>query len=193
MKKQLLLSGLFIIAAVILSGCSAPKESLLDQVSGSPLIDTGFKLQTKPAESCGESLFGCSQPLYEAVYQAPANVAAAQVCNAFVDTAFQFGKPTGFGPEGQKAGSIPKDVSKVKTFCVESLGTERTSIDGSFKYYEGLLIVDDGESDQLGKNWILRRDGEGKYQAILGFSRDLPRVSWPTESKPPKHSYGSGN
>lgn len=189
MNRKILLPSMALLLGALLAGCAVQQEPLLTQVGQTPLQKVGFEQQGKPAKSCGSSLFGCPQPLYEVAFAAPANLEASNVCSAFVDTAFKLGNPNGFGPDGQAAGPIPKDRSSMKTFCTESLGTERLSVDKSFKYYEGFMIVDSGAKDQLGKNFILRRDETGKYQAIVAFCRDLPRISWVVNNEAPKHSY----
>ena len=55
------------------------------------------------------------------------------------------------------------------------------------KYYENFMIVDDGTSDSIGKNYLFRRDDAGTYTAVVAFSRDLPRVAWNTQTDAPLH------
>jgi hypothetical protein len=174
---------------VTLTGCTPTRDAFMDALDSSAIESSGFTLAAEPAVSCGSSLFGCSQPLYEYPYTAPADLSPAQACDTLLDFAFKAGKPIGYGPEGQSTGPVPADRSKVAKFCEESIGIEQESADASFKYYEGFFMYDDGARDQVGKNYILRRDEAGKYTLIVAFSRDLPRISWTMTEETPTHNF----
>jgi hypothetical protein len=158
-------------AALALSGCAPAQEPLVNTILTKSHL-TGFTPVTDKIQPyCGPSSFGCSQPVYEITFTAPATIDPARACHEFIDSQMHFGA-VAYGDEGYPAANIG-DISTVEKFCLEGLQEPTIPSDGTH-YYFATVLYDDGKTDGIGKISVIRRDTSNDAWVVdYAISKDL--------------------
>lgn len=167
------------ILTIGLAACSplGPHPMVAATESGlAPLTAMGFEPIGELVEGCGAQLgFGCPQPLYELLYEGPADAPVDEVCQTVVAFITEAGTPAGYASTGGDIGPWPTSVDVVIDFCV--IGLVEPIRDPAFGvFYQGTQVVDDGGADGTAKMVQVHREPNGRYQVLVVFSEDLGRV-----------------